>query len=1091
MRHACLPAFCLCLLACTGCIQGAISNPCGDGARLVDGACYPLHCPGRRCPTGWVCIGERCVEEACLGVACLPSEACASGTCFPRDCQTRTCPGLGEVCVEEQCTPASCLGVSCESGQVCANGRCYPTDCLTHHCPGFGEVCVAEVCTERTCVGVDCPAGLACAGGRCYPADCGDAGCFSPLEVCIEGECVRRTCVDVGCPDGQRCANGYCYPRDCPQRECSDFGEVCFEEACIHADCLGVVCPAGQRCARGECFPEDCAGWPCGQGEVCFAGRCTAAVCVGRDCPSGMRCADGACHETDCVALGLGCGLSEVCVVGQCVPARCAHVSCPAGEVCGLDGACHPWHCQARACGPFELCLDGTCVERGCVGLSCPPGSLCAAGRCWPTACEADECPAGQICSAGACEPLECADCRCCPRSVCGLLNQCERVDCCGVEMVCLFQASLGIPVWSEGGVACTDGDMCTGPDLCGPGGCLGAPMRCEEPPPNRCEGQTRIYFNPQGVCIQGACQYPELRETCEQTCAPAGCGGEPCGALVCDPGERCVAGACACGGTGPDCPADRTCCLTECVDTRADARHCGVCGFACGAHARCVAGRCECDTSFGNCNGDWGDGCEEDLRSSPTHCGGCGQPCPAGSHADAACAAGRCAYACQAGWSDCDADPATCEVRTSDDDLNCGGCALACGARAHCVSSRCECENGFGNCNSNFPLDGCETDLLSSAQHCGACNAPCQPGANATARCAGGECLRGCVAPWLDCGGDMTNCLINPLADSNNCGFCGNACGPNARCQNGVCQCNAGYENCNRDWQDGCEAHLATDMAHCGGCDRPCQLPHASETCQAGECRVTACEPDRGNCNGLHADGCESDLQNDPAHCGSCPNDCGLDAVCQAGACACVPPLYSCDGLWSTGCEADITSDPLHCGGCGNDCSRPQAVMACQGGCVLVGCQAGYFNVDQSPVNGCECADGADVGDTCAGSPVNVGVVSASQASLQRSGVLVKRTGHRVDEDCYLVQYSRPAPGSGTFRTRFNPDPGSLEFRVWRNDCNTSVCGGDTTFTSTCASTGGACQSGNGNTFIVCVRALAAADGLCLPYTILFEYLP
>ncbi len=61
------------------------------------------------------------------------------------------------------------------------------------------------------------------------------------------------------------------------------------------------------------------------------------------------------------------------------------------------------------------------------------------------------------------------------------------------------------------------------------------------------------------------------------------------------------------------------------------------------------------------------------------------------------------------------------------------------------------------------------------------------------------------------------------------------------------------------------------------------------------------------------------------------------------------------------------------------------------------------------------------------------------------------------------------------------------IEF--YRSGCSNSVCNSDTTFTSTCSSQGSTCQSGNGDTYNVCVRAASGQDGLCQGYTIQFQW--
>lgn len=55
-------------------------------------------------------------------------------------------------------------------------------------------------------------------------------------------------------------------------------------------------------------------------------------------------------------------------------------------------------------------------------------------------------------------------------------------------------------------------------------------------------------------------------------------------------------------------------------------------------------------------------------------------------------------------------------------------------------------------------------------------------------------------------------------------------------------------------------------------------------------------------------------------------------------------------------GCMADIMSDPQNCGACGNVCSLPNAFPVCTAGfCLIDTCAAGFIDLDQQVVNGCE----------------------------------------------------------------------------------------------------------------------------------------
>lgn len=82
------------------------------------------------------------------------------------------------------------------------------------------------------------------------------------------------------------------------------------------------------------------------------------------------------------------------------------------------------------------------------------------------------------------------------------------------------------------------------------------------------------------------------------------------------------------------------------------------------------------------------------DLQSNVAHCGACDRACMAGPHAtSAACVSGACSYACSATFAACD----------------------------------------------TVPTNGCETDTLTSNEHCGKCDSKCTGGRMCTA----GTCVR------------------------------------------------------------------------------------------------------------------------------------------------------------------------------------------------------------------------------------------------------------------------------------------------------------------------------------------------------------
>jgi len=167
-------------------------------------------------------------------------------------------------------------------------------------------------------------------------------------------------------------------------------------------------------------------------------------------------------------------------------------------------------------------------------------------------------------------------------------------------------------------------------------------------------------------------------------------------------------------------------------------------------------------------------------------------------------------------------------------------------------MASRCavaRCNDGFADCDMD-PSNGCEVNLGTNAQHCGACGTVCSF-ANAGGVCAGGMCALG--------------------------------------------QCNQGFGNCDGNATNGCETNTTTSTAHCGACGTVCSFANAAATCTSGACALGACATGFGNCDGNAANGCETNTQSSNAHCGACGRACAAATACVAGACQ---PLASCAAL-------------------------------------------------------------------------------------------------------------------------------------------------------------------------------------------------
>jgi hypothetical protein len=406
-------------------------------------------------------------------------------------------------------------------------------------------------------------------------------------------------------------------------------------------------------------------------------------------------------------------------------------------------------------------------------------------------------------------------------------------------------------------------------------------------------------------------------------------------------------------------------------VSTATSLTHCGRCGNACptaGGTPVCREGVCRvsmCEPGFADCDGNNGNGCEADTRTSLTHCGGCGSPC-ARPNASARCVAGACTMAsCNAGFGDCDNNPANgCETPLATDVRHCGTCGRACssaGGTPSCAAGVCAiaCAMDRGNCDMNV-ANGCETNTRNTFAHCGGCGRACSAGQNCNASACGTTCAPG----ETSCGGTCANLQTS----TSHCGMCGFACPtpPNtvATCTAGACgiECLAGFGNCNGNTADGCETPLATSPAHCARCNNVCPTaPNAAATCSGSVCGI-ACAPGFANCDNAAGNGCEVTLASTLAHCGACGRACmtpRATPVCRAGACAiesCNSGFGDCNGSAADGCETPLDSTLAHCGGCNRMCAPPNAIAVCSSAeCRVRACNTGFADCNDDPRDGCE----------------------------------------------------------------------------------------------------------------------------------------
>lgn len=363
---------------------------------------------------------------------------------------------------------------------------------------------------------------------------------------------------------------------------------------------------------------------------------------------------------------------------------------------------------------------------------------------------------------------------------------------------------------------------------------------------------------------------------------------------------------------------------------------------------AHCVIASDGCKAGFGDCDGNPSNGCETMLNSL-NHCGACNNRC-AIADSQATCEDGQCTVVgCAPGFGDCHDEG--CEPLFGDA-ANCGACGEACPAnKPNCAGGRCtslSCGEGSADCDGDSE-NGCETDLTDPAS-CGGCQVECGPYPNAVPACNAAQCAIGsCDAGRADCDGDTENgCETDLGATAAHCGGCDNDCGalPNVaevECREGSCAgliCKPGFDDCDGKVENGCEQPLNT-LEHCGRCGKACAPPHADATCESGTCTISACEPGFDECNGQIGDGCEAKLDT-AAHCGRCNHVCPAGQECRNGGCGCggqgeCPSGFECCGgscidtrgacVWWP-CIPGTTRDYNHCGGCDRQCDK----LACCG---------------------------------------------------------------------------------------------------------------------------------------------------------------
>ncbi len=569
------------------------------------------------------------------------------------------------------------------------------------------------------------------------------------------------------------------------------------------------------------------------------AGTTSGGTTTAAQCPTGDIRVNGT-----CVSVGNACGAETAWVGDTCVTQDCAHdgiLPCQTADG-GLgrcvSGGCYDVDSDPENCGSYEYvcppastCVRGLCLlgdgglagctapyvlvdDYFCVLPSCPAGSdnqrctnaesFCCGGRC--SSSDIDDCSAcGFSCSAGAtcendgdidiCVPVvpSCADA--------GFGARCQLADgslgfCCANGCTDVLSDPLNCANCAQ---LCPTGASCT------TGQCS---LECQND--RDCSSGTGCVIE-QGwtICLRSACDDQPAEAYCAAGdgglgyCCSGGCIpiDSTCGSCeVCGPGQFCASFGCT---PYVDCATEQPSTIGQVQDW--------LCLTDAGAPGRCCGSGCV----------DFDAGCTAASRcsSSPQPFGGGG--CLLGQNVYGAC----CGDAC---------------VDLEQDPSNCGQCGNVC-ASGVCVFYQ------RGDLLPCLP-SGSGTDCLVSCPEW----ASCLQGLCVFTACPGGEVFP--FTPCQAENGTIGFCCdvgvcAHPLDDPQNCGFCGNACAPGQACVNGSCTgfpgcglghmfwfCgDAGDENQICCPGSGC-SNLLADSSNCGYCGNVCLSGH---TCSDGGCVV------------------------------------------------------------------------------------------------------------------------------------------------------------------------------------------------------------------------------------------------------------
>jgi hypothetical protein len=422
---------------------------------------------------------------------CDDGNACTSDAC------------ANNVCVHTNQDATSCDGNPCSDPDRCVNGTCVPGP---NPCDD-GDACTIDLCDGAggcTHVPLGCDDNNPCTDDSCVPSTgCAHAATTGP---CSDGD---------PCTLGDACSGGVCVPGTAPlpapQRFCSTRGIDILDVAAPtpaspYPATIVVANQASYLCkvtvslnGITHTFPDDI--------DVLLAHGTGPGAIVMSDVGSGASASSIDLTLDDAAASPLGAVLTSgtfrpTNLAGSGTEAWPAPAPAPPaapGSALSTfngrnpNGAWDLWVVDDTTIGAGSM--SGWCVDVVAVCFAdaeCDDGDACTTDACVDHRCShvaANDCDDHDACTANVCNPSTGA----CehPPIVCDDGNPCTD-DACDAATGCVFTA--------DDRNTCSDGSLCTSPDLCRGGACVGQNAVVCAPDANPCTTET---CDPQtGACV-------------------------------------------------------------------------------------------------------------------------------------------------------------------------------------------------------------------------------------------------------------------------------------------------------------------------------------------------------------------------------------------------------------------------------------------------------------------------------------------------------------------------------------------------------------------------------------------------------------